>query len=38
MATAKEGQLRGLIREFWLQLVRGSIDALTSGDVLERNT
>jgi len=33
LATAEEGQLRGRIRESWLQLVRGSIDALASGDV-----
>src|ERR1700678_2623222 len=33
LATAADGQLGRRIRESWLQLVRGSIDALASGDV-----
>jgi uncharacterized protein len=33
LATAEERQFRGRIRESWLQLVRGSIDALNRGDV-----
>jgi uncharacterized protein YprB with RNaseH-like and TPR domain len=33
LATAEEGQRRRRIRESWLQLVRGSIDALARGDV-----
>ncbi|HKI17515.1 MAG TPA: ribonuclease H-like domain-containing protein, partial [Isosphaeraceae bacterium] len=33
VASAEEGERRGRIRESWLQLVRGSIDALAGGDV-----
>jgi uncharacterized protein len=33
LATALEGSRRGRIRESWLPLVRGSIDALAVGDV-----
>jgi len=33
LATAEPGQGRERIRESWLQLVRGSVDALASGDV-----
>jgi uncharacterized protein len=33
LAAIAEGRLGGRIRESWLQLVRGSIDALAGGDV-----